>query len=347
MLPIMIDWELESFFEGICGNKMIINQARDVLKIEAEGLLSLIDRVDNHFEEMVELICKSKGRVVVSGIGKSGLVGQKIVATLNSTGTCALFLHPVEAMHGDLGVVGKKDIFLALSNSGETEELNILISVIRQVGCKIISFTGNTSSTLAKSSDIVIDVGVEKEACPLGLAPTASTTALLAMGDALAVVLINKKHFKSSDFKKIHPGGALGQRLSLNVSDIMMGGIELPVVSAGTRMDEALKVMNEFELGVAIVVKNGSILTGIITDGDIRRVVYRKESIRNLMVEDIMTENPRTVTPETPVYDALYLMEKYEITVFPVTDLSGKVCGILHLHDILGKGAFKFNGTHS
>ncbi|MFO7558053.1 MAG: KpsF/GutQ family sugar-phosphate isomerase [Desulfobacterales bacterium] len=326
---------------------MIINQARDVLKIEAEGLLSLIDRVDNRFEEMVELICKSKGRVVVSGIGKSGLVGQKIVATLNSTGTCALFLHPVEAMHGDLGVVGKKDIFLALSNSGETEELNILVSVIRQVGCKIIAFTGNTSSTLAKSSDIVIDVGVEKEACPLGLAPTASTTALLAMGDALAVVLINKKQFKSSDFKKIHPGGALGQRLSLNVSDIMMTGIKLPVVSAGTNMDEALKVMNEFELGVAIVVKKGSILSGIITDGDIRRIVYRKESIRNLMVEDIMTENPRTVTPETPVYDALYLMEKYEITVFPVTDLSGKVFGILHLHDILGKGAFKFNGTHS
>jgi len=187
---------------------MIINQARDVLKIEAEGLLSLIERVDKRFEEMVELICSSKGRLVVSGIGKSGLVGQKIVATLNSTGTRALFLHPVEAMHGDLGVVGKNDIFLALSNSGETEELNILIPVIKQVGCKIISFTGNTSSSLAKLSDIVIDVGVEKEACPLGLAPTASTTAVLAMGDALAVVLINKKQFKSSDFKKIHPGAS-------------------------------------------------------------------------------------------------------------------------------------------
>lgn len=325
---------------------MIINQARDVLKIEAEGLLSLIDRVDNRFEEMVELICNSKGRVVISGIGKSGIVGQKIVATLNSTGTRALFLHPVEAMHGDLGVVGKNDIFLALSNSGETEELNILIPVIRQVGCKIISFTGNTSSTLAKLSDIVIDVGVEKEACPLGLAPTASTTAVLAMGDALAVVLINKKQFKSSDFKRIHPGGALGQRLFLNVSDIMMTGIELPAVSSGAKMDEALKVMNEFELGAAIVLKKDSILSGIITDGDIRRTVYRKESIRDLMVEEIMTENPRTVTPETPVYDALYLMEKYEITVLPVTDPSGKVCGILHLHDILGKGAFKFNGTH-
>ncbi len=325
---------------------MIINQARDVLKIEAEGLLSLIERVDNRFEEMVELICNSKGRLVVSGIGKSGLVGQKIVATLNSTGTSALFLHPVEAMHGDLGVVGKNDIFLALSNSGETEELNILTPVIKQVGCKIISFTGNTSSSLAKLSDIVIDVGVEKEACPLGLAPTASTTAVLAMGDALAVVLINKKQFKSSDFKKIHPGGALGQRLFLNVSDIMMTGIELPAVFSGTKMNEVLKVMNEFELGVAIVVKNDSILSGIITDGDIRRIVYYKESIRDLMVEDIMTENPRTVTPETPVYDALYLMEKYEITVLPVTDPSGKVCGILHLHDILGKGAFKFNGAH-
>jgi len=326
---------------------MIIEQARDVLKTEAEGILSLIDRLDSGFEKMVELICKSKGRVVVSGIGKSGIVGQKIVATLNSTGTRALFLHPVEAMHGDLGVVGKNDIFLALSNSGETEELNILAPVIRQVGCKIISFTGNTSSTLAKLSDIVIDVGVEREACPLGLAPTASTTAVLAMGDALAVVLINKKQFKTSDFKKIHPGGALGQRLSLKVADIMMTGIELPSVPSGSTMNEALKVMNQFELGVAIVVAKGSILSGIITDGDIRRAVYRKKSIRNLTVEDIMTKNPRTVTPATPVYDALYLMEKYEITVLPVTDHpSGKVCGILHLHDILGKGAFKFNGTH-
>jgi len=325
---------------------MIIEQARDVLKTEAEGILSLIDRVDSEFEKMVDLICRSKGRVVVSGIGKSGIVGQKIVATLNSTGTRALFLHPVEAMHGDLGVVGKNDIFLALSNSGETEELNILAPVIRQVGCKIISFTGKPSSTLAKLSDIVIDVGVEREACPLGLAPTASTTASLAMGDALAVVLINKKQFKSSDFKKIHPGGALGQRLALKVSDIMMTGIELPAVHSGATINEALKVMNEFELGVAVVVKNDSTLSGIITDGDIRRAVYRKKSIQSLAVEDIMTENPRTVTPATPVYDALYLMEKYEITVLPVTDSSGKICGILHLHDILGKGAFKFNGTH-
>ena len=187
---------------------MVIQQAVEVLKLEAQGILKLIDRIDKNFTEMVELICRSKGRLIVGGIGKSGIVGRKIVATLNSTGTRSIFLHPVEAMHGDLGMVSHEDVFLALSNSGETDELNILIPSIKNVGCKVIAFTGNTDSTLAKNSDIIIDVGVDKEACPLGLAPTSSTTALLAMGDALAVVLINKKHFQTSDFKKIHPGGA-------------------------------------------------------------------------------------------------------------------------------------------
>jgi arabinose-5-phosphate isomerase len=326
---------------------MIIDQAIEVLKIEAEGVLNLIDRLDSRFAEMVELICDSTGRLIVSGIGKSGIVGQKIVATLNSTGTRALFLHPVEAMHGDLGVVGKDDIFLALSNSGETEELNLLVPAIRQIGCKIIVFTGGISSSLAKLSDIVIDVGVQREACPLGLAPTASTTAVLAMGDALAVVLIDKKQFKTSDFKKIHPGGVLGQRLSLNVSDIMLKGIDLPVVSIATSMVDTLQVMNRFELGVVLIVDNDSALRGILTDGDIRRIVTEKESFRNLTVEDVMTKEPLTINQTAPVYDALNLMAQYQITVLPVADTAGKVEGILHLHDILGKGAFKFNGAHS
>ncbi|MFH2065035.1 MAG: KpsF/GutQ family sugar-phosphate isomerase [Pseudomonadota bacterium] len=324
---------------------MIIDQAKEVLRIEAEGVLSLVDRLDNRFAEMVELIFDSTGRLIVSGIGKSGIVGQKIVATLNSTGTRALFLHPVEAMHGDLGVVGKDDILLALSNSGETEELNILVPVIRHIGCKIIAFTGRMDSSLAKMSDIVIDVGVTREACPLGLAPTASTTAVLAMGDALAVVLINKKKFKQSDFKKIHPGGALGQRLSLQVSDIMLHGTDLPTVPEASTIMETLKVMNRFELGVALIIDNRFSLIGIITDGDIRRIVMEKESFQQYKVDELMTKNPLTIHRESPVYDALNLMERYQITVLPVTNPAGQVEGMLHLHDILGKGAFKFNGA--
>jgi len=323
---------------------MIIKQATEVLKIEAQGILELIDKIDKSFTEMVELIYNSKGRLIVGGIGKSGIVGRKIVATLNSTGTRSIFLHPVEAMHGDLGMVSHEDVFLALSNSGETDELNILIPSIRNVGCTVIAFTGNTDSTLAKNSDIIIDVGVDKEACPLGLAPTASTTALLAMGDALAVVLINKKHFQTSDFKKIHPGGAIGQRLSGKVSDIMLAGDLIPLVEKGTSMEEAVKIVDRFKLGAALILSANETLAGIITDGDIRRFIARQTTIAGSTVEDAMTINPQTTSPGTPAYDALNIMEKYQITVLPVKDNSGKICGILHLHDILGKGEFKFNG---
>ncbi len=324
---------------------MIIEEAIEVLQIEARGILKLTDRIGNSFAEMVELICKSSGRLIVGGIGKSGIVGRKIVATLNSTGTRSLFLHPVEAMHGDLGMVCQDDIFLALSNSGETDELNILVPSIRNIGCKIIAFTGNKNSTLAKHCDIVIDVGVDREACPLGLAPTASTTALLAMGDALAVVLINKKHFKSSDFKKNHPGGMLGQRLSSKVKDIMLTGNLIPFVFETATMEEAISEIDRLKLGVTLVVEEDDTLAGIITDGDIRRVIAKKEPIFELTVKDVMTRKPRTLGPDSPAYDALNMMEQYQITVLPITDPFGKVCGILHLHDILGKGDFKFNGT--
>ncbi len=323
---------------------MIIKEAIEVLNIEAEGILGLIDRIDDNFSKMVELIFNSSGRVIVGGIGKSGIVGRKIVATLNSTGTRSIFLHPVEAMHGDLGMVCQDDIFLALSYSGETDELNILLPSILKIGCKIIAFTGNIHSTLAKHSDIVINVGVKKEACPLGLAPTASTTAMLAMGDALAVVLINKKHFKSSDFKKIHPGGILGQRLTSKVKDIMLTGEAVPVVFAGTSMEIAIDEINRFELGTTLVITKDKILTGIITDGDIRRIIAKKKNIFEVTVEDVMTKNPRTLGADSPAYDALNMMEQYQITVLPITNPIGKVEGILHLHDILGKGDFKFNG---
>ncbi len=323
---------------------MIIKEAIEVLKIEAEGILGLTDRIDDNFSRMVELIFNSRGRVIVGGIGKSGIVGRKIVATLNSTGTRSIFLHPVEAMHGDLGMVCHDDIFLALSYSGETDELNILLPSIRKIGCKVLAFTGNIHSTLAKHSDIVINVGVKKEACPLGLAPTASTTAMLAMGDALAVVLINKKHFKPSDFKKIHPGGILGRRLSSKVKDIMLTGEAVPKIFAGTSMEIAIDEINRLELGTTLVITKDKILTGIITDGDIRRIIAKKKNIFELTVEDVMTKNPRTVSPDSPAYDALNIMERYQITILPTTDSIGKVEGILHLHDILGKGDFKFNG---
>ena len=324
---------------------MVIDEAIEVLKIEAEGILKLVDRIDGNFAEMVDLIYRSGGRLIVSGIGKSGIVGRKIVATLNSTGTRSLFLHPVEAMHGDLGIVSPDDIFLALSNSGETDELNILLPSIQKIGCKIIAFTGNEDSTLARHSDLIINVGVDKEACPLGLAPTASTTALLAMGDALAVVLINKKHFKPSDFKKIHPGGALGPRLSSKVSDIMLTGKDVSYVIEGASMEDAVEEIDRLELGVTLIVTADHLLTGIITDGDLRRLIAKKKSVFELTVEDVMTRNPRTVSHESPAYDALYIMEQHEITVLPITDTAGSFQGILHLHDILGKGEFKFNGT--
>ncbi|MFO8084626.1 MAG: KpsF/GutQ family sugar-phosphate isomerase [Desulfobacterales bacterium] len=324
--------------------EMIKQEAKEVLKIEAEGILSLIDRIDSRFIETVELLYHCKGRVIVGGIGKSGIVGRKIVATLNSTGTRAVFLHPVEAMHGDLGIVSQDDVFLALSNSGETDELNILVPSIRQIGCKVIAFTGNSRSTLAESSDIVIDVGVVREACPMGLAPTASTTALLAMGDALAVVLLKKRHFNSFDFQRIHPGGTLGHRLSSCVRDIMLVGKHIPMVRLGTSMESAIFEMDRPNLGVTFVVDEHFRLCGIITDGDIRRLIAQKKTVDNFSVDELMTRTPLSIGPDAPTYDALNLMEQFQITVLPIIEKDSKVVGILHLHDILGKGEFKFNG---
>ena len=323
----------------------IIKKAIEVLRIEADGIINLIDRIDDNFSEMIEQVCNSSGRLIISGIGKSGIVGRKIVATLNSTGTRSLFLHPVEAMHGDLGQVSRDDIFMALSNSGQTDELCILLPSIRRIGCKIIAFTGSKDSSLAAQSDIVIDVGVACEACPLGLAPTASTTAMLAMGDALAVVLLEKKSFKSNDFRMIHPSGTLGQRLAGQVKDLMLTGPSIPRVSEGTSMQEAVTEIDRGRLGTTLVINPQNQLSGIITDGDIRRLVASGESFLKLAAENVMTKNPQTITESSPTYDALNIMEKHQITVLPVINTREEVQGILHLHDILGKGEFKFNGT--
>jgi len=323
----------------------IIKAAAEVLRLEAEGILQVADRVDASFAQMVEAIFNASGRVIIGGIGKSGLVGRKIVATLNSTGTPSLFLHPVEAMHGDLGIVCPEDVFIALSNSGETEELNVLLPSIRNIGCPIIALTGNVHSALAEQSDIVIDVGVEREACPLGLAPTASTTALLAVGDALAAVLISKRNFNSSDFRKYHPGGTLGQRLCSSVRDIMLTGVQVPIVADSSSLEAAIEEIDRLSFGATFVVDGEGVLVGIITDGDLRRMIAGKNRMEGLSAIDVMTPNPRRVGPDTPAYDALNLMERHQITVLPITDGMGRVKGVLHLHDILGKGEFKFNGS--
>ena len=323
----------------------IIAEAKDVLELESESLKQLTRQIGTEFVELVQAICNCKGRVIISGIGKSGIIAKKIVATLNSTGTRALFLHPVEAMHGDLGMVGADDLFLALSYTGETDELNLLISSIRSMGCLIVAFTGRSDSTLAKHSDIVINVGVEKEACPLGLAPTCSTTAMLAMGDALAVTLINRKRFKSEDFKRFHPGGALGQRLAGMVNDIMLTGEAVPWVYIDTDMATTMDRMNEHSLGVILILERDNTLAGIITDGDIRRIVAQRRPLFEIPLEQIMIDSPHVAYPDTPAYDALNTMERYQITILPIINRQREVKGILHLHDILGKGEFKFNGN--
>ena len=324
---------------------MIIDEAIEVLKTEAQSILDLTRCIDESFEKAVELILASSGRVIVSGIGKSGLIGRKIVATLSSTGTRSLFLHPVEALHGDLGNVSGQDVFLAISNSGETEELNQLLPTIREFGCPIVSFTGNPESSMARLSDIVINTGVKKEACPLGLAPTSSTTAQLAMGDALAVVLINKKEFRKADFQKSHPGGALGHRLSLRAREIMFPAQQSPAVPFGTGMMDAIKVVEKYRMGAVFILDAEHRLCGIITDGDIRHMVALADTdFPGMNVESAMTRSPLTLTADSFLYEALNLMEKNQITVLPVVDHDKKFQGMLHLHDILGKGEFKFNG---
>ncbi|MGD8775933.1 MAG: KpsF/GutQ family sugar-phosphate isomerase [Syntrophobacterales bacterium] len=324
------------------GSAKIINEAKDVLRIEAEGIFNLIDRVGPEFAEAVHWIYESRGRVIVTGIGKSGIVGRKIVATLNSTGTKSLFLHPVEAMHGDLGMVGSDDIILLLSSSGETDELRAILPTLKGLGTGIICFTGNPDSTLGRSSDLTIYAGVEREACPLGLAPTASTTAMLALGDALGVALINRRKFRPEDFRRCHPGGALGERLQVPIETIMRTGSNIPQVWNNTLVAEALKEMDAKGLGATLVTRDTAQLEGIVTDGDLRRGLCKYDQLLEKPVTSIMTPNPKTVSVKGSVANALEIMEQYQITVLPVTGGQGELLGIIHLHDLLGKGRIRF-----
>lgn len=315
-----------------------LRRAREVLKIEAESILQLIERVDDRFVKAVDLIYQSKGRVIVTGIGKSGLIGKKIVATLTSTGTQAIFLHPVEGMHGDLGIVTKDDVMLAISNSGETHELNMIIHSVREIGAPLIAFTGHLTSSLALASDVVIDVGVAREACPFGLAPTSSTTAALAMGDALAVALIERKSFNEKNFYKFHPGGNLGLRLRAKVREVMIEGDQIPKVISGASFTEAIGEMDQKNKGFVLVTDAENHLLGILTDGDLRRLLRRGENFGDRAVDAFMTRSPKTIGEETSVARTIETMQQREITTLAVVNENQQLKGYVHLHDILGRG---------
>ena len=324
--------------------KMVIEQAREVLKIEAHSILSLLDRVGPDFEKTIEMILNARGRVILTGMGKSGLVGRKIASTLNSTGTPSLFLHPAEAIHGDLGMVTSNDIVLAISNSGQTSEINAILPILKKMGAKIIAFTGGLDSPMAKESDAVIDVGVEREACPMGMAPTASTTAALAMGDALAVALINRRRFNQDDFKRFHPGGSLGERLAIKVREIMLTNDRIPMVPLGSKVRKAIEEIDAKKIGATLIIGKDRKLEGIISDGDLRRALLRQKIIHEMRVEDIMSPSPKTIGEGQTAAEALGLMEMYAITHLVIVDRDNRVKGVVHLHDLLGRKDFKVNG---
>lgn len=324
---------------------MVIKQAKEVLKIEAQSILDLVERVGPEFEKAADMILKAKGRVILTGMGKSGLVGRKISATLNSTGTPSLFLHPAEAIHGDLGMVTPDDIVIAISNSGHTAEVNTILPMLGKIGARIIAFTGGLDSPMAKASDIVIDVGVEREACPMGMAPTASTTAALAMGDALAVALINLRRFNQDDFKKFHPGGILGERLTIKVKEVMLTRDHIPMVQLGSKVKQAIEEINAKNLGATLIVEKNKKLVGIITDGDLRRVLTRYKNIHEINVEDIMSPLVKTINENQTAAQALELMELNAITHLAIVDRQNRVKGLVHLHDLLGREEFRVNGS--
>ncbi len=317
---------------------MSIKTARRVLKIESDAIKNLINRVDKNFELAIDMICRSNGRVIVMGMGKPGIVGQKISATLASTGTPSLFLHPAEAVHGDLGKVTKSDIVIAISNSGETEEVLRVLPIIKKIGARLIALTGNIKSTLAKHSDIVLDVGVKKEACPMGLAPTASTTATLAMGDALAVALIERKGFKESDYAFFHPGGLLGKKLILKVEDVMRKAAANPIVNENVLVKDALIKITSSRAGSASVINKKGKLIGIFTDGDLRRHLESDQNLVFKKVKEVMTHSPKTITKEKLAVEALRILKEFRIDEIPVVDNKNRPVGLVDVQDLLKAG---------
>ena len=312
--------------------------ASEVFDIEAKAILKLKDSLGIAFDKAIDILYNTKGKVIITGMGKSGLIGKKIAATLTSTGTPSYFLHPAESTHGDSCIITRDDVVIAISNSGETQELLNLLPLIKRFGVQIISMTGNMESTLAKAGNVVLNIAVEKEACPLGKAPTASTTATLAMGDALAVCLLKKRGFTEEDFLIYHPGGALGKGIKFHVEDLMLKE-NLPIADENMLFTDLIKLISEHKLGMAIITDDAGRLSGILTDGDIRRVVVKYSSdITHLKAKEVMTINPKTVAQQDFAASALHLMEKYSITALAVVDDDNKPIGVVHIHDLLKAG---------
>ena len=312
--------------------------AKEVLDIEANSILKLKDGINENFDKAIDVLYACKGRVIVTGMGKSGLIGKKIAATLSSTGTPSYFLHPAESTHGDSGIITRDDVIIAISNSGETKELLNLLPLIKRFGVPMISLTGGLNSTLSRTSEVFLDISVEKEACPLNKAPTASTTATLAMGDALAVCLLEKRGFSEEDFLVFHPSGALGKGFLYSVSELMIKGDKLPLALEDDKFTDVIELISQKKLGLAIITdKNGS-MTGVLTDGDIRRSLIKYPNVKDLKVKDAMTVNPKTISPNELAAKALHLMEKYSITALAIADENKKPVGVLHIHDLLKAG---------
>ena len=319
-------------------SKRLVEMGREALRIEARAVAALVDRLGSDFEQACRMLLACAGRVVVSGMGKSGHVGGKIAATLASTGTPAFFLHPAEASHGDLGMVAKGDVVLAISYSGETTELLTILPLFKRMDAPLIAMTGNPQSTLAREADVHLDISVPAEACPLNLAPTASTTATLAMGDALAVALLKHRGFTEADFARSHPGGALGRRLLLHVSDVMRRGDDLPAVRPDAPLPEGLLEMSRKRLGITAVVDGDRRVVGIFTDGDLRRALDRRVDIHHSTMADVMTLSPRTIGPDELAAEAVLMMEKHSINGLLVLDESARLVGALNVHDLLRAG---------
>jgi len=316
----------------------IIKTGKSVIRIEAEAVANLEGSINKDFVKAVETIYSAKGRVVLTGMGKSGLVARKIVATLNSTGTAAIYLHPTDALHGDLGMVRKEDVVIIISKSGSTDEISKLLPMFKRLGVKLIAMSGNPDSSLVKDSDIFLNISVKEEACPHDLAPTASTTAMLVMGDALSVVLLQKRNFTVEDFAFLHPGGSLGKRLSLQINEIMIKGNRIPIVYEDASLKDVIIEITTKRLGTTCVVNVQGILTGIITDGDLRRLLERTLDIKDLTAKDIMTIKPKVLKENYLASFALQQMENYKITSLIITNDLNKPVGIVHLHDLINLG---------
>ena len=312
-----------------------LDLARQVLNIEADAVRALTQRIDDNFLQALNLILACKGRVIVSGMGKSGHIARKIAATMSSTGTPAYFVHPGEASHGDLGMVTAQDVFVGISYSGESEELLTIVPVIKRQGAHLITLTGNPKSSLAQAADVHLDGSVAQEACPMGLAPTASTTAALALGDALAVALLDAKGFGEEDFARSHPGGSLGRRLLTHVSDIMHTHASIPSVREDASLADAVLEISRKGLGMTAIVDAGKHLLGVYTDGDLRRMLEKKLDFSTTPVSTVMSRNPRSIGPDALAVEAVQLMEQYNINQLPVADANNKLVGALNMHDLL------------